>query len=292
MNSRSRIVYLILSVFLFSTVSAEEPVGTDQFSLYQGIYFIGGYGDLVDVRTIDWIDPLNPVLAETLRARQLFKISFSTKFQFFNEYKSGLFIGYTQVMFWNLLGESAPFVETDYSPELFWSFTTKDNFLDDTDLGFFDHFKLGLKHDSTGVEGADSRGFDRLYAEIGVGAGEGLRLELDAKYYLYLYQFMPSWYVAETVDIQDYRSNFEFGLKLDFADETPFFLPQTIMVKGAPGGGYNSFDWLHGYVLADVTFGSIFGGLRAYAQFFMGYGEGWVNYDSYSMAARIGISVE
>jgi phospholipase A1 len=283
-------IFLVLLLASLGSMIAEEPVGTAQFSQYDGIYLIGGYADIVYFQTIDW-SMGSPVLDKLISARQLFKLQFSVKFQLFNEEKSGLFIGYTQKMFWNLMGESSPLLETDYNPELFWRLKTKDNFMEDADFGLFDHVQVGIFHESTGVAGAESRAYDKAYIDLGVGIGEELRLELSGRYSVYFYQVLPhEWYAGETLNIQDTRSNMEFGVSLAFADEMLFFVPQKVTVKGAPGGGYNGFDWTKGYVEAEVSFGSFFGGLSPFAQFFYGYGEGLINQDERVMSLRFGIT--
>lgn len=290
MRFRSHLFLFSFLIFIAGILGAQTPTGTQAYSEYQGIYLVAGYGDLVETQDWSWVDKQAKPLVETLSARQLFKLGFSFKYQLFNEYKSGLFLAYTHTAFWNLLGDSSPFMETNYNPEAFFRFKTKDNFAGNADLGLLDHFQIGVEHNSNGVSGPDSRAFDKIYTEASLGFGEKVRIEVATRYFVYFHQF-PSWtwYKPETVDMQLYRSNMLFSVHLSTPGAGLFFLPRDILVKAAPGGGYNSFDITRGFVSAQVTFGSLFGGLSPYGELFLGTGESLINYADQGMSLRIGL---
>lgn len=280
-------VVLFLGSAALWGIQGEE---TKAYSGHNGIYLIAGYGDLVETEDWRWLETSPSPLVDTLKARQLFKLGFSFKYQLFHQVKSGLHLAYTQTGFWNLLGESSPFVETNYNPELFWRFQTRDNFARDVDLGFLNHLQLGVDHLSNGVAGPDSRGFDRLYGEVGLGYGDLLRAEVTTRYFIYLYQILDwSWYRPDTTDMHLYRSNLAFSFRLFTPGEGIFFLPRELLVKGGPGGGFHGFDWSKGFVSFHLTFGSLFGGLSPYAEAFWGTGESLLNYSASGLSFRLGI---
>lgn len=269
---------------------AFDLVGTQKFTAYEPTYLVAGYADLVQNRTFDWLNENTPLLGETLSTRQLFKLGFSVKYQLFSEFRSGLFLAYTQTLFWNLLGESSPFVEANYNPELFWRFQTRDNFANNLDLNLMDHLQIGVSHNSTGVAGPDSRGFDQIYAQIGLGWGEASRFELSFRTLAYFHQFLPpDWYQGETADIQNHRSNYLLQARVQIAPETLFFIPQELRLQAAPGGGAFAWDWSRGYLAAQLSFGTLFGGLSPFVQMHWGSGEGLVAYGQSGLALRLGV---
>ena len=78
------------------------------------------------------------------------------------EETSGLYFGFTAVSFWQLYNSerSKPFRETNYEPELFYSWKKQTRL-----LGFnFNQIALGLSHQSNGRSGFQSRSWNRLYA--------------------------------------------------------------------------------------------------------------------------------
>lgn len=74
-----------------------------------------------------------------------------------NEYIS---VAYTQQVWWKLYDESAPFRETNYTPELFMILPTSDYWDKEYHLKAF---KFGYKHQSNGEDGYASRSWNRLF---------------------------------------------------------------------------------------------------------------------------------
>lgn len=100
----------------------------NKFSLYQPTYFIFGKDDL--------------------------KLQFSAKYRVAKSYN--LYLGYTQVMFWNIYDSSAPFEDINYNPEVFYRLTeNKENFLRSVDIG--------MLHTSNGEDSPKSRSMNRIF---------------------------------------------------------------------------------------------------------------------------------
>jgi outer membrane phospholipase A len=95
---------------------------------------------------------------------------------------TGLYFGYTQLSFWNIYDPSAPFLDNNYQPELFLHF-------DATSLPrpvwYKPSLKLSVSHESNGLDGDKSRGWDRL-----IGS-----LELGDPAVNALYATLSGWYV-------------------------------------------------------------------------------------------------
>jgi phospholipase A1 len=85
------------------------------------------------------------------------KFQFSVKYEFIEN--SDWYLGYTQKSFWSTQKSSAPFRETNFSPETFWLYKP-DN------LSWLPVVQAGLfRHESTGEAGAGSRGWNITYVE-------------------------------------------------------------------------------------------------------------------------------
>jgi phospholipase A1/A2 len=83
------------------------------------------------------------------------KLQFSFKYALIEE--SSFYLGYTQKAFWSIDSISAPFKETNYAPELFYTFSFN---------SWFEYLQLGFwKHESTGESGIKSVSWNVSYIE-------------------------------------------------------------------------------------------------------------------------------
>lgn len=110
----------------------------NKFSLYQPSYFIFGRNNL--------------------------KIQFSAKYRVAKTYN--LYLGYSQVMFWNIYDKSAPFEDINYNPELFYRIL-------ESDRKFIRSIDLGYHHTSNGQEGEKSRSIDRVFLKTNFATNFG-----------------------------------------------------------------------------------------------------------------------
>lgn len=107
-----------------------------------------------------------------------FKFQFSLKQKFGD---SGIYFGYTQKSFWQIYdaGNSRPFRESNYNPELFWDkcFKKVGNHRFGAVLGIFEH-------ESNGMSGTASRSWNRTYVTpyyIWENEDKDQRLRVDLK---------------------------------------------------------------------------------------------------------------
>jgi len=216
-----------------------------------------------------------------------FQISF--KYQIFNQqsdlaaehpWVNGFYGAYTQTSFWDISKDSAPFFDSTYRPEIFWSVQDlrMPNF---PGLARFD-FQTGLQHESNGKSGDDSRTVNSFYVQpiFTLGDKDALFLTVAPKAYVYLGS------LADNPDITDYRGYFDLK----------FIFGQADGLQAAITGRIGD-DWDKGSVQLDLSYPLrkiIFDSLDIYlhAQLFNGYGESLLRYDEQQGTTfRVGLSL-
>ena len=185
--------------------------------------------------------------------------------------KTHLFAAYTNRSFWQVFDreDSAPFRETDHEPELWLSHRT--------------HWKLfgltnrlvqaGIVHQSNGRSGDRSRSWNRVYANLVFERG-------------HFYFNLKPWLRIEennedddNPDIEDYMGYFEFqGLYNRNKQNFGLLLRNTLK------------DDYRGAIQLDWSF-PVHGELRAYIQYFYGYGESLIDYNHKVNKLGIGIKL-
>lgn len=218
------------------------------------------------------------------------KFQFSFKYRVLNPEGSwskaipalgGFHLAYSQTSFWDLEGESKPFYDNSYRPELLFAYDSilpKDwNIPGVSRVGL----QLGLQHESNGRAGADSRSMNIAYVRpiFVFGEEKGLFLTLAPRVFTYVQD------VDDNPDIADYRGHADLratvgwdgGLQLaavarlgDDADKGSLQLDLTYPLRQRLGG--NMDVYLH-------------------AQFFTGYGESLLDYNRSDNTFRLGISM-
>jgi outer membrane phospholipase A len=190
----------------------------------------------------------------------------------------GFHIAYTQTSLWDWNAPSAPFFDTSYKPEFLYAWER----VAGGQLPNWYQLDLqgGLKHESNGKDGADSRSLNIAYLRptLTLGRDDGLQLTLQPRAWVYLGN------LSDNPDIADYRGyadlraivGWKRGLQLS--------------ALGRMGKDAN-----HGSLQLDLTYPmmKIFGSFSVYldAQYFTGYGESLLEYNRRSEAFRAGFSI-
>jgi len=212
----------------------------------------------------------------------------AAKFQFSFKYKladlgdktaastlNSLQLGYTERCLWDVSEVSSPFYDTSYMPELFWEWI---RFPARKQSGFsWNGFQLGVKHESNGKAGDDSRSVNTAYlrSPFFVGPVDGWHLILFPEVWIYL---------GGGEEIAEYRG---YGqLRGSFGQAKGPLLAFAVMA----GKGLH-----HGSVELGLTYpmhvrffdSSMF----VLAQYFNGYGESILSYDRKSESIRVGIAL-
>ncbi len=250
------ILISIVIVFGFmSYVKASEyesPV-----SLYHDNYFISGFN--LDTQV---------------------KFQVSVKYSLIFPSTTGVFLGYTQLSKWDLYSKSSPFKETNYMPEAFFKFETKTNFLE-KDLGYIDYIQVApIAHRSNGRDGVDSRSENKFYGQIQLSKGEVYNFGINCKVFGY-YNVDKK----RNKDINDYHHNYECDLFFKIKSKTVEELDKEEVHLRFGGNPLNK-----GFFESTVKFRIVSSVIqvRAYAQFFRGYDEFFIDYNIRDTAARIG----
>jgi outer membrane phospholipase A len=199
-----------------------------------------------------------------------------------------LYLGYTQLSFWDLEGDSKPFFDNNYKPEVFFAFNELDEYLRDPGTkkrwlpdGIRFDLQTGLLHESNGQSGDDSRSINVAYVRPALTLGDRRDwfFSIGPRFVAYLDK-------SENDDIDDYRGHMEIRA-----------------VVGQGGGlqlaatgrlGNDSFDL--GSLQLDLSFPirQLSGkNLDVYfhTQYFTGFGESLLLYNQHDSTYRFGISL-
>ena len=194
---------------------------------------------------------------------------------------AGLYLGYSQTSFWDLTGESKPFFDNSYRPEMLFSY---DDVLPKgwkvpgaSRVGL----QFGVLHESNGRDGAESRSLNIAYVRpiFVFGDESNFFVTVAPRAYVYLGS------LDDNPDIKDYRGYADLRLTTGWAGGLQF---------GAVGRLGD--DWDKGSLELDMSYP-----LRAasrgnfdvflYAQFFTGYGESLLGYKDADNTFRLGLSI-
>ena len=186
----------------------------------------------------------------------------------------GLTFAYTQRSLWDIDGDSNPFYDTSYMPEIGYLFLNPD----DGNDRFFHWlgWQTAVYHESNGKGGVDSRSLNTFFVRPGVAFGDlnGWNLRVIPTLYAYL----------EDSEFAEYRGNVDLGLAFGRNDG-----PE-LAITGRIGR-----EWSKGAVQVDFTLPTSFlGGSLAtflHVQYWNGYGESLLGYDQSTETVRFGLSL-
>lgn len=202
-----------------------------------------------------------------------FQISFKTKiWPELGTRRGDLWLAYTQQSYWQAYNseESAPFRETNYEPELIYSYRTNYNL-----FGLHGRlFTVGVNHMSNGRSDPQSRSWNRMTA--GVLFDEG-KWALRARGW---WRLPESEGDDDNPNISDYYGRAQVWAHLKDGDQT-----YSVMLRSNLGIGGEP---VRGALQLDYTF-PFWGGMKGYIQLFHGYGDGLINYDNITTRASAGI---
>ncbi len=172
---------------------------------------------------------------------------------------------YTQKSWWQLSnsGESSPFRETNYEPQLFLGFATEETFAGWT----LRDVEFGYNHDSNGRSDPTSRSWNRMYARLMAENGNWL---VEAK----------PWYVLgstdDNPDITKYMGYYQLKIGYSLGDAI-------LSVKG-------QYNWNTGYGGAEMGFSyPVTKHVRLYTQLYSGYGESLIDYNFNQTRFGVGV---
>jgi phospholipase A1 len=243
------------------------PAFYDLLTFYKDNYFITGFSNSVEA-----------------------KFQFSAKFDLWpNRGRNAVYFAYSQKSLWNIYQSSAPFQESNYNPEIFYTFFHHEGrYLPPPGCAFF-HERAGAEHESNGLAGATSRGWNRIYIEsrYSCHAAKGLFASATLKVWA------PPIFDSDNPDIVNYLGYGELSLEAG-GDRGDGWLDQwDITVTGRKG---TSASIAVGSVQIDARWRPPTGTAWRftpflYGQMFTGYGETLLSYDRPLTAFRVGIGL-
>jgi outer membrane phospholipase A len=190
----------------------------------------------------------------------------------------GLRFAYTQRSLWDIEGDSSPFYDTSYMPELFFaSFAPSPK-----KRGLFTWlgWQAGIGHESNGRDGVNSRSLNTVSARAAFALGnlDGWNLVVAPKVWAY------SNDLSDNADLDDYRG---FGeLRAVFGRNDSLGL--SVLVRAGQG-------FRKGAVQVDATYplDVFFNNFAAYllVQYWNGHGESLLHYNKRTETIRAGLSI-
>lgn len=205
------------------------------------------------------------------------KVQFSFKFKFMK--KAPIYMGYTQIMFWELLRkDSNPFSELNFNPELYYKFDVGNSLLNEIDVGHM--------HLSNGEDGEESRSIEMAFLRLTtqVKSKYGIpRLQLIFRYLFGADETNP--------DINDYYGPFVMRLYFDRIGYKLFQSEQFYLEYY--NGGIVANEYSRNSIRLSARF-KIFASAvspKLFIQYFNGFGENLSNYNQRDETYRIGFSV-
>lgn len=190
----------------------------------------------------------------------------------------GFNIAYTQLSFWDLSKASTAFEDTSYKPEFFYSW---ENIMRARPSDWMQlDLQAGLKHESNGRDGVDSRSVNIAYFRptFTIGRDEGFQLTLQPRTWVYLGD------LTDNPDIADYRGYADLRAVVGWK-------------RGVQLAAFGRMgkDGNHKSLQLDLTYPMrrFFGSFTLYldAQYFTGYGESLLGYNQKSHELRIGLAL-
>ena len=184
-----------------------------------------------------------------------------------------LWFGYTQRVNWQLYNHlsSRFFRETNYEPEAILTFGTGN------DGDGFKLLNLGLSHESNGLTGTPSRGWNRMYVQ---GGWEWDRLSLLARVWQRISDAARD---DDNPDIKDYMGRGDLVARYQSSGGYVTSLLVRHTLRAEPSRGFVQLDWAT--PLLDAL-----GAARFHLQLTSGYGETLIDYNHRQTTIGIGVS--
>lgn len=202
------------------------------------------------------------------------KFELGMKFRVFPEMEgftalAPLKFGYSQRSWWDIAESSAPFKEHNYNPELFWDFTEALARPSSTPrLHLFDI--AGFEHQSNGLDGIQSRSWDRVYAQREFSLSEMFSWTVK------FWSVMKEGEFNE--DITDYLGNAEITTHIDLNNWA------NINIKTIKGRKTEKISYQADLILPMSRWINS----RFVLSYYEGYGEALISYNKKTKSVRAG----
>ena len=244
-----------------------KDVEYDLLTFYKDNYFIAGFTDSTEV-----------------------KLQVSAKFDLWpNETQHAVHFAFTAKSLWNLYKRSAPFVENNYNPEIFYTYFHHEGRYDPPPgCGFFSE-RLGLEHESNGEDAPKSRGWNRVYVESRFACYS----ERNVFATVSLKVWAPPFGTSDNPGITDHLGYGELGLSVGSEGRRNWWGDGDVSVVARKGTNRGLDE---GSVEIAGRWRPSYAGFwrftpYLFTQVFAGYGETLLTYDRSLTAFRIGFGL-
>lgn len=238
--------------------------------------------EYIDVKKLNPLSFYKPVYIVFGNQQDQVLAQISFKASVFSWYDMGFFFGYSQMMWWRLYDNSAPFRETNYNPEIFWKWRTNKFILDYIQIGLVEHL-------SNGKDGDTSRSLNRSYIQVQFDYGTPINYGVNFK-------FDYIWNISgKNADLTDYTGYYDAGIFVKLEKAGTYTDKEKIYVNWHTGKNYYGFDFTKGFVEIGLQVRLLIKEINPnmFIQFRYGYGEeGFVDYNKKDMAVRVGVTID
>lgn len=184
-----------------------------------------------------------------------------------------LHFGYSQIAWWDISEDSAPFQELNYNPEVFYDFAGPDR-ISAPDLSRMRNLlyidRLGLEHQSNGLNDERSRSWDRIYIQREFVFSEVLSFDVKLWKVLNKDRFNEN--------ITDYLGNLQITTQVNLNNFAE------IALKTLQGRETSKISYQ-----LDITLPmSNWVNSKFFLSYYDGYGEALINYNKRSKSLRAG----
>lgn len=206
------------------------------------------------------------------------KFQLSLKADLLYPFNTGMYFGYTQTTWWRVY-DGADTMSANYQPEVFYCFESKNNIFNNVDLKAVDFIQISpFNHCSTGVEGVDHRSINIYYGQIQVSSPGKVSIGDNLKVFGYYTK------AGGNKDIAEYKGYYENDVFIKLKSHTENLSYAELHFKH---GGTLSKGWLCVEVQSIILSSKI--QPRLFVQYFYGYGENMVAYNTKEHSVYAGL---
>lgn len=251
-----------------------------EIAFHNPTYLLGSYNNNLNGTGLGFKNNDNEVDPGELKFQLSFKVPISPRWCLAEKDTGQFFAAYTAISFWQILNAdiSRPFRETNHEPEIFFDLTRNEEY-----FGFIKpSLRIGGSHQSNGRSGDVSRSWNRLYLDFILPKDEfTFHVMPWSRFKEKPDQYVGDPYGDDNPDILAYMGHGE--LRAEWRINARHTLD--LKLRNHKEKGAIELDWtmaLPWHVSEKSPF-------KGYIQYFSGYGESLIDYNS--SVSRIGIGV-
>ena len=248
------------------------------FIIFTSLNLSHAFASEIDLGDVEWIHLYHDQPMYFLLGSPETKVQFSFKEKIVST--SNFYIAYTQRMFWDLFAPSAPFIDINYNPSVYYRIYVDDDKKTILDL-------IPIEHESNGKNSLDSRSWNR----VGARYLTTHRFDNGFKLLGSVRAWVPFSDSSTNPDLAHYRGIYEIEITLsDFLGK--YFDLNDLCLRFYSGGQSDVNPFMGGQELTLRLKGHAVAFLaNAVFQIFQGYAENMLNYRQKVWGMRAGFGI-